>query len=280
MACLPHLPQPDSLLLMQVVKYQTQLQQLGLTKLKEVQRFSGELVKNHKGRRDILRIHTTDNGRPLILYLKRIWRPYKKDGLWSLVRRGRVHSACRQEWDNSLALAAAGLKTAELVAYGEECGPLWERFSFIITRAAEGSQTLEHFLQTCTNGPTRRRVIEALAREIRRMHDAGLSTPDLFTRHIFLNPCPDRPTFCLIDMARMERQKTTPPRRRARDLAELNITTPLPHASAAERLRFLRTYAGSLDRNLIRLIRRRMSYLLKRPKFSNFSNGTTPPHPL
>jgi tRNA A-37 threonylcarbamoyl transferase component Bud32 len=254
-----------------VAKHQTVLDKLGLSTLAGVKAFRGDLVKDHKGRRDIFRIKTsTDDGRPLALFLKRSWKPYKKDGIVSLLRRGRVWSISRREWENSTLLAAAGLKTAGLVAYGEDCGPLWERFSFILTEAADGVQTVEQFLRDCRDRARRRRVFDALARHIRKMHDAGLATPDLFMRHLFVDDRVEPPRFCLIDMARLDRGQPLPARLQARDLAALNITAPLSYVSARERVRFLREYAGRTDKLLAGRIRRRVEHLLQRRKFRWF----------
>src|SRR5437867_11639462 len=189
-----------------ISKHQPLLDRLGLSSLAGVRAFQGERIKDHRGRRDIFRIQTTaSDGRPLVLFLKRSWKPYRKDGLASLIRQGRVWSVSRQEWENSKALEAAGLKPAELVAYGEECGPLWEKFSFLITERARGSQTLQEFLQDCRECERRRRVLEALALEIRKLHDAGLATPDLFTRHVFVEADALPPQFSFIDLARLDR---------------------------------------------------------------------------
>ena len=259
-----------------VAKHQALLEKLGLSTLAGVKAFQGEVVKDHKGRRDIFRIKaSTDDGRPLVLFLKRSWKPYKKDGIASLLRRGKVWSISRREWENSKLLAAAGLRTAGLVAYGEECGPLWEKFSFILTEAAEGAQTVEQFLRECRDRARRRSVFDALARDIRKMHDAGLAAPDLFTRHLFVDDRAEPPQFCLIDMARLDRGQPLPARLRARDLAALNITSPLRFVSARERVRFLRQYAGRTDKPLARRIRRRVEYLLQRRKFRWFHEGTT-----
>ena len=254
-----------------VAKHQALLEKLGLSTLAGVKAFRGDVVKDHKGRRDIFRIKaSTDDGRALVLFLKRSWSPYKKDGLASLLRRGRVWSISRREWENSKQLAAAGLKTAGLVAYGEECGPLWEKFSFILTEAAAGGQTLEQFLRDCRDRGHRRRVFDALARDIRKMHDAGLASPDLFTRHLFVDDGAEPPQFCLIDMARLDRRWPLPTRLRVRDLAALNITAPLRFVSARERVRFLRRYDERTDKPLVRRIRRRVEYLLQRRKFRRF----------
>lgn len=235
-----------------------------------VKNFKGELIKNHKGQRDIQRVSASLGNSPgqLVFFLKRNWKPYKKDGLKSFFTRGKVWSQSRVEWENSLALRRADIATADMIAFGEECGPLWENFSFIITASARGETTLDEFLRTNADASERRRVLDSLAREIRKMHDARLASPDLFTRHVFLERGA-QPKFCLIDMARMDRGKKLSPGLRARDLAALNITAPLRFVSTRERLRFLQTYGG--DRLLRRLIVKRTNYLLARRKFADFA---------
>ncbi len=251
-----------------IARYQEVLRRLGLDTLAGVKSFRGELVKNHKGRRDIQRLTTTDKGQPLVLFLKRNWQPYKKDGLHSLLTRGTVWSQSRVEHENSQALQRAGLNVAEPVAFGEECGPLWEKFSFILTAAARGEMTLEEFLRTQPGHAERRRVLTALAGQIRQMHDAGLASPDLFTRHIFLTRGPE-PKFCLIDMARLDRRPQLSATLRARDLAALHVTAPLRFVSVRERLRFLKTYGDAAA--LLPLIQQRAEHLLPRRKFADFS---------
>lgn len=262
-------------------RFAAALEKLGLTTLEGVRAFKGILVKNHKGSRDIFRIPVTDaDGRPATLYLKRIWKSYKKDGLLSLLQHGRVWSISRREWENSKALEAAGVNSAPLVALGEECGLLWEKFSFILTVEAPGTQTASAFLQNCTDPVQRRRVFDALAIEIRKMHDAGQASPDLFARHIFVDETLEPPRFCLIDMARLDRRRSLPPVLRARDLAALSVTAPLRFVSNRERLRFLKRYSPGTARTLLPLILVRMKYLLRRRKFRDFAkpgDSASPP---
>ena len=255
-----------------IAKHQAQLEQLGLATLARVKKFKGELVKDHRGRRDIFKIATRDSlGKPLVLFLKRNWKPYKKDGLASLFARGKAWSQSRREWENSLKLNGAGLRTCGLVAYGEECGLLWEKFSFLITESAAG-ETLDGFSRNCGDSKLRRTVFGALALEIRKMHDAGLATPDLFTRHVFVETAAGVPRVCLIDMARLDQRKKISDTMRARDLAALNATAPLKFVPAKERIRFLKAYAGGLDRKLVQRIASRVKYLLKRRKFRTFAD--------
>ena len=260
---------PRSLAAVLVIeKHHEVLRRVGLNTMDGVRNFQGTLIKNHKGRRDIQRI-TTEAG---VFFLKRNWKPYRKDGLNSLFTRGRVWSQSRVEWENSRALQKAGIDVAEPIAFGEECGALWEHFSFFISREARGGITVEEFLRTPSDRKQRRHVLASLAATVRQMHDAGMASPDLFTRHIFVEIGPT-PKFCLIDMARLNRRNRIPARMRARDLAALNVSTPLRFATPRERLRFLTAYGG--DQQLLRRIERRTQHLLQRRKFRDFFGEPT-----
>jgi hypothetical protein len=249
-----------------IAKYEPLLARLKLSTLEQVKSFPRATTPGRRPQpREITRLVAEDNGMQRVFFMKRNWISHKKDGIASLFRRGAVWSIARQEWENARALETAGLRMAGLVAYGEECGPLWEHFSFIITEAAPG-QTIDEFFRDCRDRTIRRRVLLALAKFVKKLHEAGMATPDLFTRHIFFaNEIAD-PQFCLIDMARLDRCKNPSARTRARDLAALNVTASPEIVSARERVSFLRAYAGHVDRQFFNLIRRRMKRLLTRKK--------------
>jgi hypothetical protein len=253
------------------------LRRLGLDSLAGVKAFRGERVKDHGRRRDVFRIEVPDApGGPRVWFLKRTWRPYLKDGLASLLRRSAVWSVSRLEVEHARALERAGFHAPRCVAWGEEVGLLREKFSFLITEASPGVPLLQ-FLGECRDRARRRRVLDALARELRRFHDAGFATPDLFTRHLFVQESgAARPQFWFIDMARLDQRARIPQRLRARDLAALNVTAPLGWVSARERVRFLQVYAGGADRALARRIARRVAHLLRRRRFQDFFRNSEP----
>lgn len=251
------------------------LAELRLTTLEAVKTYqSPHLVKNHRGHRDILRIHTILDGAPTALFLKRLWKVPKKDGLKSILQHRQVRSRARQEALNYQALASAGIGVPRVISFGEENSLLWERFSFILTAAAPG-KSLEDFLRAHPAGSLlRRQTLHALALFIRKLHDAGLFSPDLFTRHVFISFSSERvdlsPVFTLIDMARLDQASPGSLRLRARDLAALNITAPLSRVTRSERIRFLQTYDVRSARSLFPRIQRRVQYLLKRAKYKPF----------
>lgn len=266
-----------------IARHRETLDRLRLTTLDEVRRFQGERLKDHRGRRDILRIATTDTeGLPLVLYLKRTWRPYRKDGLRQLLRGRRVRSISRIEWDNARRLEDAGLHYAARVAFGEDCSWCWERFSFLITEAAPGDCTLDAFLRDEKDRRCRRTVLHALGREVRRLHDAGLASPDLFTRHIFLRWEGREPAFCLIDMARLDQGRGIASRLRTRDLTALHLSAPQRWVTPSERLQFLGAYEPDRRERrqlVVSVIRRSQSLLRRRRKFRDFSAPGSPPNP-
>lgn len=251
-----------------IARHQQVLQSFKIATLDQVRKFKGNLVKNHRGHRDIFRIETRDEtGRSLTLFLKRNLKPYKKDGLASLLRRGRVWSSSRQEWEHSRVLARAGFDTAPLVAWGEDCGLLWERYSYLITEAAPGAHSLDGFAKQCRDRSVRVKVLLALATWVRRLHDAGLASPDLFARHIFVKNPRTNPDFCLIDMARLDRRRRLSLGFRARDLSALNVTLAKENVSAKERILFLKTYDAESFGRLHLLVVQRMDHLLKKRRF-------------
>jgi len=252
-----------------IEQHQAWLRELGLHTLEGVKRFEGKIVERSPGRRDVLKIEIPRaDGLPLTLFLKRHWKVNRLKSLLTFARRFRIESLASREWENAKRLQRAGFQTATLVACGEECGLLGERFSFLITEQAAGSCSLEEFCQKCRDQQARQRLFDALAAEVSRMHSAGMSMPDLFARHVFFSPDAERPTFCFIDVARLETGQPLSLTQRARSLAALNVSTPGSRVSLAERLRFLRRQAGSADLKLFSLIRKRTGRLLRRGRYS------------
>lgn len=244
-----------------IAKYHDVLKKLGLETFDAMMQAEGELVANHRGRREILKI--SPPGTPT-LFLKRVFRAKKKDGLKSFLKRGAVFSSSKEEWENLTALRGAGFKIPELVAYGEECAFFWEKRSFILTQQVAARETLEDFLRDCPVQSERWRVLAALADEIRRLHATAFSLPDLFARHIFVDRSRPSPEFYFIDLARLNRSKHPSVRRRAHDLAALCNSAPLRLCSIRERLRFLCNYSRQDRRALLLRIEKRMRHLAKR----------------
>lgn len=247
-------------------RYLPLLAEMGLIDLASVQTLRGSLVKDQRGKRDVLQLSL----RGQTFFLKRIWRTKPVQTLETLVKHRRVRSLAGIEWDNLVQLSRHRIRVAEPIAFGERIYRLREEFSFILTRAAPGEMDLHDFVESETDPIRRRRVLDELAGMVRRLHDAGFATPDLFARHLFLNWRGGRPLFTLIDMARVDRVRQVSRAMRARDIAGLNSSLPHHLVSPSDRMRFLHRYCGGRDRSMAAAVRRRMEHLLRRNKRLNF----------
>lgn len=255
--------------MIRIEQHHAWLKVLGLHTVEGVKRFEGKIIERSPGRRDVLKIEIPrPDGLPLTLFLKRHWKVNRLKSLLTFARGFRIESLASREWENAKRLQRAGFQTASLVACGEECGFFGENFSFLITEQAAGSCSLEEFCQKCRDQQARQSLFAALAAEVRRVHSAGMSMPDLFARHVFFSRESKNPSFCFIDVARLETGRPLSLNQRARSLAALNVSTPGSQVSLTERLRFLRRYAGSANLKLFSLIRRRTERLLRRRRYS------------
>lgn len=264
-----------------ILEHESALRALGLHTLEGAHGCrGGVLVDDHRGNRDVLRFDILDDqGRPIVLYLKRMWKANLKDGLKSLLRRGRVWSKARTEFENYLAAGARGIRTARPVACGERCSWLSECFSYIVTEAAPGLP-LDEWLATHRTAPARAEMLAAVGRFVRSMHDAGIAFPDLFARHIFIDSAQAEPEawrFSLIDVTRMEFGAFIRTSRRVRDLAMLSLSVPLREVSMRERLACLRGYQGQSTTGrrstLARRINACVARLLRRERFRRYADA-------
>lgn len=251
--------------------FEKMLRMLELDSFPGVKAFRGHLVKNHRLRRDIIRFESavpTPAGTSMF-YLKRNLKPYFKHSVRSWFQHGEVRSAAREEWENNQIFQQAGFGVVPLVAWGDEIDPGGERFSFLITGAAQG-ESLPEFVFREKEPATRALVFRVLAEEVATMHSTGLGMPDLFSRHVFIRWDGSMPRFQFIDLARIRRGPVIPWEDRAEDLAALHTSTPEVAASLEERRTFLDGYCremGAAERDVLaQMIQRRSDYLLGKEK--------------
>ncbi len=214
-------------------------------------------------------------------YLKRFVRPPLRrqwgrwlGGAWS-------SSTAGLEWNNSISLAASGVRAAEAAAYGQTmCGPLEVR-SFVILSEAAG-ESLECWVPRNlppvsreTNWRVRRARLDALARFVAKFHAEGFAHRDLYLCHVFYDAGCEKQTavgqFCLIDLQRVFRPRWRPRRWIVKDLAALNFSTPTDRVGLWERLRFLCRYVRSCDkfgsaRGLVRSVAAKTNRIAQRYK--------------
>lgn len=176
------------------------------------------------------------------------------------------------EFANLHSFAQLGIRCAEPIA----CGEQRDRFgrlvlALIITAAIPSAWPCSDWLlrQTPLHGSRRRRlVLQELAEQLRRLHDAGRVHRDCFLRNILITDSSesglqawwiDCPHGSPVPWARWRWDY------RCKDLASLD-RLGRERASTTERLRFLRHYLGpsTFRRDGKRLARRVLSYGLRR----------------
>lgn len=163
-------------------------------------------------------------------------------------------SRARTEYRNLRRMRQAGILAVRPIAYGERRVLHFLCSSFLITEAVPDAVSLATFTKTYGRQPRvgaslriRHEILRGLAREIRRMHDAGFVHRDLFWRNVLVRPMgPEKFEFCFLD-ASVGRRIRVPRWRREKivqDLAALSVLAP-DFCSRADQLRFMRHYLGT-----------------------------------
>ena len=203
---------------------------------------------------------------PRICYLKRYTQPPMGEQ-WN--NRLAGHADCAAvEWHWLTELDRLGVPGPVPVAYGSKRKGMFEAASVVVTAAVPG-EALERWVpaQLDAGGAlddriARRRLSDAVADVVAKLHGNKLIHRDLYLAHLFLDPstlASDSPTLTLIDLQRMICPKLRWRRWVVKDLAALNYSTPADAASFADRVRWFRRYRGvcrfsRADRAMLRAI--------------------------
>jgi len=168
-------------------------------------------------------------------------------------RPWRGTPALQREFDNHRRCAAAGVLSPAPLYYAVRRAS-GEQRGVLVTEELAGFQPLAQLLEDWRShgrppARARRRVIEAVAAQLRALHAARLVARSYTPKHVFvrLGQASDAALPVGADDVRLidlERVKRAPLRGRARvrDLVTLHLTTPT--LSRADRLRFLEAYLG------------------------------------
>ena len=173
----------------------------------------------------------------------------------------------RQEraWRRANALLVRGVRTARpLVWLDVSHGPLG-RESLMVSEALEGSWRPLDVAVAETSGAGHTRLVASVAREVRRMHDAGISNGDLKAQNILVQCVANRWQVAMVDMAGVRLHRGQVSRvRRMQNLMRLafswsgvGVSGQARGLSRTDRLRFLKTYLGAFVRQTITVASRR-----------------------
>ena len=166
----------------------------------------GETV-NQNAKRNVLSFSLETDGVAQEFFMKRFVRPHFKDMWFTFCNHGQICSQGGCEWRNANLLLENGVETYRPVCYGEEmvCGI--EKRSFFITEKLTG-QCLSDFVSErwgTLDQSKREKIISSLAKVVRRIHDAGISMPDLYVWHVFISQVDNGDyEFAVIDLHRMK----------------------------------------------------------------------------
>jgi len=237
-------------------------QQLGLTDFDSVFRFD-EAEDLHKsniaGYRKRLRFDLPGSG--TTVFMKRYDNPSRFDQIRNWISHGKRMSMAMCDMFACQELADASIRTARVIAYGQQWTGPFEKRSFIATEKIPDAQTLEQRLPVCFEKPTnhkdRLKFIDQLSDFARTFHNTGLRHRDFYLAHIFMS---DDGLLYLIDLHRTFRPRILGRRFQVKDIAQLYYSAPGMYFSEADRLRFYYRYLGReklnrADRRFIRKVK-------------------------
>jgi tRNA A-37 threonylcarbamoyl transferase component Bud32 len=149
-------------------------------------------------------------------------------------------------------LRQAGVGCAEWMAVGEDD----QQRAFLLIEGMAGCEDLQQFLRERRLARAERtRLARNLGQAIARLHESGFDQPDLYSKHVLVDPGSMAIRF--IDWQRSRHWPRLSWQRRCRDLAALDATLARELATARERLLCWRSYlAGTTDGHLLRGRRR------------------------
>ncbi len=215
--------------------YREYLDRQGLTEPGRFLALPGVIVTGHP-QRHVLQLTLGDGPSSLVAFLKKEHRVCWKDRLASAwAGFGLVSKSCR-EATILQALARADVGCPEWIAAGED----GTGQAFLLLRDVADGVDLRRFLQQPLPPAERRRWARRLGENLARLHAAGFNHPDLYSKHVLVQPESGR--FSFLDWQRSRQWRSLSWRRRGRDLAALNATLADDLASARERLVCFRAY--------------------------------------
>jgi heptose I phosphotransferase len=207
--------------------------------------------------------------RPLAVYLKRHFRLPWPARLAALVDPGGKHSPAAAEWVHLERARALGIDVPEVVAAGENIGPLAQLQSFVMIAELSGSEAVNELLPRLAARldpraleTLKRRIIAEIARITATLHVARVFHKDLYLCHFFVPPLvkggsggmvPAQPItesldehafrLSLIDLHRLSEHKVWPDWWRWKDLGQLLFSTyGVDGITDHDRLRFWKNY--------------------------------------
>ncbi len=237
------------------------LRRQGFTETRHFFGLAASVVSGHPGR-DVARTVLSDGDLSINAFLKREYRVSWKERMACWAAGFGFRSRSLREARLLEVLSREGIGCPEWLAAGED----GHGRAFLLVRAAPGMTDLRVWLTREMDHAARLRLARSLGAALARMHSAGFSHPDLYSKHVLVGA--DGETVQFLDWQRTRRQFAVNMRRRARDFAALHATLAESLAGPRERLACLRAYMSKTAmtgpkerRGFLRLILRRAHWL-------------------
>ena len=207
-------------------------------------------------------------------FMKRFISPHFKDIIFAWRNFGKLCSQASLEWQNAGFLLQHGIRTYRPACFGEKIVMGMERASFFLTEEIKGL-CLPHLVSKRWHSfgkCEREQLMTSLGRFVKKIHDVGISMPDLYLWHIYAIDPADAPPgtdyeLAVIDLHRMRRNASSPVER-ARNLAAFSYSLSEKYFDARCRELFLDAYmegiAPPLREKIARTLEQRTRVIIKR----------------
>lgn len=187
-----------------------QFDKVGLKSFEDFFDYSAGRTINRNEKRDVTAMELSFGTERKEFFMKRFSNPHLKDILFTFRNFGSVCSQAMCEWKNANILLENGVQTYRPVCCGEQKVLGLERRSFFVTEKLNG-ECFTDFLGrrwTWFERCEKEKIMWEMAGLVRQIHDAGISLPDLYVWHLFINEKKDEGTdtdyeFAVIDLHRM-----------------------------------------------------------------------------
>jgi tRNA A-37 threonylcarbamoyl transferase component Bud32 len=195
------------------------------------------IVSGHPDR-NVSRLTLGTGASAIPAFLKREHRVPWRDRLANALAGFGFVSRSQREFQMLVRLRDAGIGCPDPIAAGEDgLGR-----AFLVVRELAGGVDLRVFLhrRQGTSHYHRCRFARRLGEALARIHDAGFDHPDLYAKHVLVDPVSEAIRF--LDWQRSRRRSHLPWSRRWQSLAALDATLADDLATVGERLLCLRAY--------------------------------------
>ncbi len=185
----------------------------GLVSFDDFYKYTGGTVIGRNRKRNVQRLTFGEGPGQKVFFMKRFHQPHLKDIVAALRNCGQLTSQATLEWKNAHTLLENGIDTYRPVCLGERKVSGIERMSFLITEKLTSISMLDFVVQKWPGleRSQREKIVTAMAKLVRRVHDLKISLPDLYIWHIFIyedhldNEC----RLSVIDLHRMSHRGTS-----------------------------------------------------------------------